>query len=56
MEKSANHALSSTGQGHFFSAFTVPREGQWVLAITVQDVNGEAVNSFLMQGRTTFFF
>ncbi len=41
-EKSANHALSSTGQGHFFSAFTVPREGQWVLAITVQDVTGEA--------------
>lgn len=41
-EKSGNHPLSSTGQGHFFSAFTVPREGQWVLAITVQDVNGEA--------------
>jgi copper transport protein len=41
-ERSAQHALSSTGQGHFFSAFTVPREGQWELAITVQDVTGEA--------------
>jgi copper transport protein len=41
-ERSGNHALSSTGQGHFFSAFTVPREGQWELAITVQDINGEA--------------
>ncbi|WP_293768406.1 CopD family protein [Sporichthya sp.] len=42
VEKSGQHPLSSTGQGHFFSAFTVPREGQWELAITVQDINGEA--------------
>ncbi|HUR74835.1 MAG TPA: copper resistance protein CopC, partial [Sporichthya sp.] len=41
-EGSAQHSLSSTGQGHFFSAFTVPREGRWELAITVQDIAGEA--------------
>lgn len=40
-EVSEQHPLSSTGQGHFFSAFTVPREGDWQLGITVQDVNGD---------------
>lgn len=40
-QQSGQSPLSSTGQGHFFSAFTVPREGKWELGITVQDVNGE---------------
>jgi copper transport protein len=40
-QRSAQSPLSSTGQGHFFSAFTVPREGKWELGITVQDVTGE---------------
>ncbi len=40
-QRSGQSPLSSTGQGHFFSAFTVPREGKWELGITVQDVSGE---------------
>ncbi len=39
-ERSSQSPLSSSGQGHFFSAFTVPRAGQWELGITVRDVNG----------------
>jgi copper transport protein len=39
-QRSGQNPLSSTGQGHFFSAFTVPREGKWELGITVQDVSG----------------
>ncbi|GAA0604416.1 hypothetical protein GCM10009547_02710 [Sporichthya brevicatena] len=39
-ERSSQSPLSSSGQGHFFSAFTVPRAGQWELGITVRDVDG----------------
>jgi copper transport protein len=39
-QRSAQNPLSSTGQGHFFSAFTVPREGKWELGITVKDIQG----------------
>jgi copper transport protein len=39
-QRSGQSPLSSTGLGHFFSAFTVPNEGQWELGITVKDVSG----------------
>lgn len=41
-ERSGQSPLSSSGQGHFFSAFTVPNAGDWELGIHIQDVTGEA--------------
>jgi copper transport protein len=40
-ERSGQSPLSSSGQGHFFSAFTVPRAGDWEMGIHIQDVTGE---------------
>ena len=40
-ERSGQSPLSSSGQGHFFSAFTVPHAGDWELGIHLQDVTGE---------------